>query len=1005
MNSEKQRFVDFVYNLDKLNAIFALSSVALAISMVWMVWADYDREWKDVQRAAMTMEQHKVEYDIAVAEAAIDQDRLSAIDSRLKEVEASIERKADELNGVQDSLEILRGEFYIADQNSKFEKAVYDVVKYQYEEAAHHHHEAEAAEKKTEMDEMERRMREFRLVFESVDGRRNEQLANLAEIQEAQTELEIEKNALFKDTGILQRQLSNVEPSFQNQFRNMPLVDFIDPTVKIRQIVLGDLKNDINFVRVPKVDRCNTCHVNIDRTGYEIDWESATFNDEVLAGYMSDTYDEEDERIGMTKVLASHPDLDLFMTSGSPHPMGGVGCTSCHMGRDRGVTFVNTAHTPSDAEEEERWHKLYGWHKMHHWDYPMYQSEYVEQSCSSCHQGVVEVPKANKLNRGIHLVKTLGCYGCHKIEGFTDLRKVGPDLTRVASKIKPDWTHKWIRDPKGFRATTKMPKIFDLQNVSSPEDRARSTAGIEAIGSYLFDKSEKIDYPAPPVRGDVARGEKLVSQVGCRACHVVGEGDDQEQVYGLRNFGPSLNDVGSKLEVGWLYAWLKNPEQYFPETVMPNLRLTDQEAADIATYLLTLRNVDFENRRPAEADPTVRDDLALDFLKGRMPVKAAQAELAKMSDHSRNVFLGERMIAKQGCYGCHLISGFEEITPIGTELTLEGSKPVSKLDFALNTSHVPHTRQDWLLTKLKSPRIWDQGKVKPFQDKLRMPNYNLSDDDAHALTLALLSFSQSYVDQSAKRQLSAAEVEIEKGRKHVYQRNCRGCHIVEDEGGAIRDILAATYVKEGVGEAEAVGFAPPNLTGEGRKVQPEWLFGFLRNVSPIRPWLAVRMPTFGFDDKESVEITTYFSRADEQAFPYETFVEKQLTPNEMRGARLMFTPDVYNCWTCHQQGSIQPKGDPASWAPDLTMARERLKGAWIRDWLMDPQQIEAGTKMPTFFGEEQTYLPENMAQYFPLPENVKPEYGVLQLPSQIVIDALTDYVVHGLHQNVRVSQR
>ena len=147
MNGEKQRFVDFVYNLDKLNAIFALSSVALAISMVWMVWADYDREWKDVQRAAMTMEQHKVESDIAVAEAAIDQDRLSAIDSRLKEVEASIESKADELNGVQDSLEILRGEFYIADQNSKYEKAVYDVAKYQYEEAAHHHHEAEAAEK------------------------------------------------------------------------------------------------------------------------------------------------------------------------------------------------------------------------------------------------------------------------------------------------------------------------------------------------------------------------------------------------------------------------------------------------------------------------------------------------------------------------------------------------------------------------------------------------------------------------------------------------------------------------------------------------------------------------------------------------------------------------------------------------------------------------------------------------------------------------------------------
>ena len=1002
--NEKQSFVDFVYNLDKLNAVFALSSVALAISMIWMVWADYDREWKGVQRAAMALEQHKVETEISAAEAAIDKDLLASIESRMKEVENSLEAKADELNGVQDSLEILRGEHYIADQNLKFEKAEYDVVKYGYEEAAHNQHNEEAAEKRAVMDEMERRMAEFRLIFEAVDARREEQRTNLAEIEEAQTALQSEKNALFKDAGLLERRLSNLEPSFQNQFRNAPLVDFIDPTVKIRQIVLGDLKNDINFIRVPKVDRCNTCHVNIDRTGFEIDWETATFNDPVLADYMKANY-EEDERIGMTKVMASHPNLDLFMSSASPHPMEGVGCTSCHVGRDRGVTFVNTAHTPSDAAEQERWERLYGWHKMHHWDYPMYQTKYVEQSCSSCHQGVVEVPKADKLNRGVHLVKTLGCQGCHKIQGYADIRNVGPDLTRSASKIKPDWTLKWIRDPRGFRATTKMPKIFDLQNESSPQDRARNTAGIQAITTYLFDKSEKIDYPAPPVRGDVVRGEKLVAKTGCRACHVVGEGDDKGQDYDLRNFGPSLNDVGSKLESGWLYAWLKDPTAYFPDTLMPDLRLTDQEASDITAYLLTLRNEDFESKRPAEVDKAVRDDLALDFLKGRMPVRAAEAELAKMSDHDRDVFLGERMIARQGCYGCHTIEGFEDMTPIGTELTLQGSKDVAKLDFALNTLNVPHTRQDWFFTKLKLPRVWDEGKVKPYKDKLRMPNFSLSDDDAHALTLALLSFSQSFVEPSAMRNLSAAEAEIEKGRKHIYERNCKGCHVVENEGGAIKEVLASAYVADGVGEAEAVGFTPPTLNGEGRKVQPEWLFGFLRNVTPIRPWLDVRMPTFGFNDEESVEITTYFSRADEQAFPYETFVDKRLTRDEMRGAEIMFTADVYNCWTCHQQGDIQPKGDPASWAPDLKMSRERLKAAWIKDWLMDPQQIEAGTKMPTFFGDEQTYLPENMADYLPLPEGVKPEYGVLQLPSQIVIDALTDYVIHGLHQNGRVSER
>ena len=32
---------------------------------------------------------------------------------------------------------------------------------------------------------------------------------------------------------------------------------------------------------------------------------------------------------------------------------------------------------------------------------------------------------------------------------------------------------------------------------------------------------------------------------------------------------------------------------------------------------------------------------------------------------------------------------------------------------------MPHTRQDWFFTKLKLPRVWDEGKVKPYQDKLR----------------------------------------------------------------------------------------------------------------------------------------------------------------------------------------------------------------------------------------------------------------------------------------------
>ena len=76
---------------------------------------------------------------------------------------------------------------------------------------------------------------------------------------------------------------------------------------------------------------------------------------------------------------------------------------------------------------------------MHHWDLPMLTSGATQSQCVKCHRGVVDVPKAHRLNTGIELVERHGCYGCHKIKGWEDRRKVGPDLTKVASKTNEEF--------------------------------------------------------------------------------------------------------------------------------------------------------------------------------------------------------------------------------------------------------------------------------------------------------------------------------------------------------------------------------------------------------------------------------------------------------------------------------------------------------------------------------------------------------------------------------------
>ena len=39
------------------------------------------------------------------------------------------------------------------------------------------------------------------------------------------------------------------------------------------------------------------------------------------------------------------------------------------------------------------------------------------------------------------------------------MKKIGPNLKEVRKKLKPEWIHSWLRDPRAFRATTKMPQF------------------------------------------------------------------------------------------------------------------------------------------------------------------------------------------------------------------------------------------------------------------------------------------------------------------------------------------------------------------------------------------------------------------------------------------------------------------------------------------------------------------------------------------------------------------
>jgi len=397
---------------------------------------------------------------------------------------------------------------------------------------------------------------------------------------------------------------------------------------------------------------------------------------------------------------------------------------------------------------------------------------------------------------------------------------------------------------------------------------------------------------------------------------------------------------------------LRDPSSYHLQTKMPNLRISDQEAADIAEFLIQDHNKLFEMKSVPAFDEDIVNEIVLDFMSKLEPTKSAEAKMKTMTLDEKFHFAGQKLIGQYGCYACHDIKGFEDAKPIGPELTEEGSKSLHKFDFGF--IHGEHTKHAWFDQKIKDPRSFDQGKLKDPLDKLIMPTFALSKEERDAVVTAILGFVNDITVRNKIMPRTPENLAIEEGQKIVRQLNCQGCHMIEGEGQAIAPSIKEYMVKfESRTQADAdafiTAFAPPNLHGEGKKVNPQWLFEFLHKPSPIRPWLKVRMPTYSFNASHLNILLKYFSALDSEEFPFHDQADTTMSESEYKLAEKLFSAEYLGCTSCHIVGDQMPTSPQDSWAPDLSLAKTRLKPEWIIEWIKNPPALLPNTKMPTFF--------------------------------------------------------
>jgi cytochrome c551/c552 len=901
------------YFIPQLNTLFGVSAVALFLTTIWMVWADYSREWKAFQREFFQLERETTQRQIDEAGRRVNERELERVTADLEAANQELQARQEEISQLEDEIEQLDSRWTLADIRERELKAVYDSEKFFFEEGGR-----APLGKRVSADQFQRLEADFLGAREerlSIEYERTQKQRQLRELRAKVTELSGRRDSLTQEAALLRRKLESLAVNFPNVFRNLPVVDFIDPNIEVQQVLVRNVTEDLNFAQVPRIDRCQTCHLGIDNPAYA----------------------------EAPQPFRTHPNLELYVAPEAVHPRDDFGCTSCHEGRGRAITFTGANHTPRNEEQRHEWEEKYGWKEDHYWDKPMYPNGFAEAGCLKCHKDQVLLPGAASFNQSRMLYEQAGCWGCHNTVGYEDRRKVGPNLQHIGSKTTMDWALRWVKDPKSFKTATYMPRFWDLENNPDSEMGARNATEVASIVSYVFAKSKPLTYGSVP-GGDPARGKVLLESLGCQGCHVVEE-TDLANVDWFRRKGPSLVGVGSKVNREFLFHWIKNPKHYWEQTFMPDLRLTDGEAGDIAAFLMSSTNPAFEALPVPQIDDAALDEITLEFLRTGLPLAQAETRLSEMSPEEKTLYSGERLILRYGCFGCHDIEGFEDAQKIGVDLSTWGSKMVTRLDFGY--IDIEHTRKAWLEQKLRAPRIFDNGKVKTPPEKLRMGYFGFTDAEIEAISRNVLSMVRDELPREARKNLSANEAYAERARKLIHEYNCRGCHLIDGFGGGIYQTIPDT------------GMRPPNLNTQGARTQADWLFSFLKAPSTVRFWLTARMPTFHFPDEEANTLVQGFM-AMEGTDPFQTTEARPVEPAFVNtGDQLLVRLQCERCHVASAAGTMEA----SQLAPSFRLSGERLREEWIVDWLRDPQSITPGTQMPQFWptdeqGNRITPLPD-----------------------------------------------
>ncbi len=326
------------------------------------------------------------------------------------------------------------------------------------------------------------------------------------------------------------------------------------------------------------------------------------------------------------------------------------------------------------------------------------------------------------------------CASCHAVQnaaGNLVGGNVGPELTRIGNKAKPEWLRAWVRNPRTYDPKTEMPHYrFTDQQVATMEGFLLAKADSDFLANVHLD-------PATPEQ--ITHGKSLVMEYGCASCHEIGGIKKPE------NFAPELTRIGSKsvsqlifLEgmqhtlPDYIAGKIRQPRAFAPGLKMPQYSFTQTQIDALTTALLA------QNDRAQTMPP-------------------ALAVAAPPASHYRPAGKAGQIMNDLACFSCHAING--RGGDMAPDLTWEGSS----------------VQRKWLEEFFRNPATLRPALIR------RMPKFNLSNEDITTLSDYIMTVYQTpEFDRDSMPESGYSATQVEQGRQLFYSKYaCQSCHIID----------------------------------------------------------------------------------------------------------------------------------------------------------------------------------------------------------------------------------